>query len=98
MSVALDLELNLGLLVGEMPAPPCESPHHGDGTEHEGDGAFYARTGHACYGPVNSLFVICEQYAKYWTDASRNAIHCAWCFSTIGEYEHVAVIGPIGTL
>lgn len=94
MSVAFDLDLDLDLLVGEMPAPPCESPHHDEGLEHSGDGAFYARTNHTCYGPVGILFTICEPYALYWT--SQDGISfCYWCKGKLDETDHVEIIGPV---
>src|ERR1700745_2463071 len=98
MSVALDLDLNLDLMVGEMPATPCESPHHDNtpGSEHHGDGAFYAITGHACWGPVDSVFIICETYANYWRSQTR-VYRCFWCYEHPDPEEYVEIIGAINT-
>lgn len=92
---AVDVELFLEL--EERQTMPCESPHHtGDWATHHGDGAFYATTRHACYGPLDQVFVVCERYAVYWNAPIRENVQtCTWCNARINRQLGVHILGPV---
>lgn len=103
MSIGAGLDLDLAALVGEMPAAPCESPHHCEHVDsrHGGAGVFYARSTHECMGPVGALYVICEPYAAYHArlNARRDPMEwtmCQWCGRVLRDIDlRVEVIAPV---
>ena len=96
MSTALDVELDFGLLAGEMEAPRCESPHHTDGESHDdGPATHYMLIGHTCYGPVDEVIPVCGAYAKHWTDAGKVRF-CHWCRQGLQPEDFNSILGPIG--
>lgn len=97
MSVDIGLELDLGLLVGEMEAPPCESPHHLDTESHDdGQATHYMRIGHSCYGPVGQVIPVCQAYVRHWGALGKKA-WCAWCGMVLSEDTVNVTIGPINS-
>lgn len=94
MSTAFDLDLDL--LVGEMEAPLCESPHHCDGESHDdGPATHYMRIGHACYGPVSQVIPVCATYNGHWSQLGKT-VYCHWCRTNLEPEQHNKSLGPIG--
>lgn len=97
MSTALDLELDLELLVGEMEAPHCESPHHmGDEAHDDGPATHYMLIGHCCFGPIGKIIPVCVKYALHWAHLPPMPF-CSWCNSPLDPMQLNQVVGPINS-
>ena len=95
----LDLDLDLSLMVGEMEAPHCESPHHLSGDSHDdGPATHYMRIGHSCFGPVDRVIPVCSEYSEHWVEnltIVKPPFFCNWCGANLQEAELNQVLGPI---
>jgi hypothetical protein len=97
MSTAMDLDLDLGLLVGEMPAEPCESTSHdpADMLAHD-DGPAVSYVRMTC--PVCAHSVIkayCQQFINFLFGGG-NVQHSEACGAFPGV-EWATVLGPVGS-
>jgi len=97
VQAGIETETDLELLVGEMPAVPCEHPDHAKDPEaHGGDATHYAQ-GH-CINPkcsfVGRLLPMCQPFINW---AMTHDLYCPVCHSADPGVQVLRVVAPINS-
>ena len=90
------LDLDLELMVGEMPTMPCEhSQHHARSDVHgEGPATHYVIGRCDCSEPT-IVYAICQRFVEYIrSDQKRSCPSCGFVQRTTERFQ---IIGPIGS-
>lgn len=90
---ATALDLDLSLLVGEMPAPPCEHSQHGSHHRHDdGPATHYVQTFCPACGLEPKVIAACERWVN---GVSQNfALTCDCGLMAPASYFTV-ILGPV---
>jgi hypothetical protein len=88
----VDTNMDLFLMVGEMPSPPCEHPQHT--IKHKDQPATYYFTAHCPYCEYRrECFAVCDDImSNYRNDVP---IFCAGCKTVDGGQTFWIVLGKI---
>jgi hypothetical protein len=95
MTVQAGVELDWSLMVGGLPAQPCESPSHPSGRNHDGAATHYMRIGHECFGPVGQILSVCAPYVEHWQIALKESVYCVFCHQHLSPEQYNVPLGPI---
>lgn len=98
--MSIQLDLNLAAIVGEMVAPPCESPNHTSSPEFHDDGpaTHYAKKLHECSTPaVGTVYPVCARFAAFWAGQSGPIVVCAHCGRASKRSDFITILGPVNS-
>jgi hypothetical protein len=90
----VDTELDIHLLVGEMPAVGCESLVHGEDPCHADGDEQYIKVHLPNCACQNGIFVYCGKYIKYLLMHSNLECVCTGCKAPFIMGEAITVLGP----
>jgi hypothetical protein len=87
-------ETSLELLIGEMPAIPCEGELHGVETDvHDGPAVSYTRLNCPSCG-LRPIKAHCALFIA-WTRVDGNGVVCPDCWNVSHAPETVQILGPV---
>lgn len=93
--IETDTHIDIATLVGELPAPPCESRGHdtlSDSDVHDGDATHYVHVRCPACGH-DAVKAYCGPFMKYIVHVG--VIRCAECEVAYDVRQHWAILGPV---
>ncbi|MFJ4288013.1 hypothetical protein ACIPY0_20420 [Paenarthrobacter nicotinovorans] len=97
VQAGVEFETDLDLLVGDMPAIPCESKDHGTGNKHHDDGpaTHYAQFFHPCHGSIGEIRPVCHRSASEMQKYASCTAKCRRCGEKNLLSAFMIVLSPI---
>lgn len=93
VQAGIEIDVDLATIVGEMPAVPCEHPHHTDDPAwHDGEASVYAQGRCATCERVGPLFASCK---KFIDRALAGHLVCARCGQVDPGAQVLHILGPV---
>jgi len=93
VQAGIEIDLDLGLLVGGMEAPTCEHSQHEVGQNHRDEPATHYARGHCeCYG-VTEIYAICPAFVAFI--GRSETIRCAHCKIITLSDRMYEIVSPI---
>jgi phage FluMu protein Com len=95
VQAGIEVETDLELLVGDMPAIPCEHHQHASlSSQHGGPATHYIQCRCPECGEAGSVRAACEPFVKH---SRTGSLRCPHCNSLVDGVKSVIILAPINS-